>query len=105
MITSPSMCKVLCQQESSVSPEPIADRVMETVFGSQKAMRKTIRKSQIQSTECLVQGPYLSRTPPALLRDVEHATPNLLSFMPSIVDQSVWERMGRVSVIAGSKPP
>ncbi|KAK2770627.1 hypothetical protein FQN53_005411 [Emmonsiellopsis sp. PD_33] len=105
MITSPSLAKGLLEQESSISAESFANRVMERVFGGRRRARKLNRADFIQncdSMEFQMKEPHASESSSATIREIKRNIPNLLSFCPSIVDQALWERMSKVALIDAS---
>ncbi|PGH06355.1 hypothetical protein AJ80_08189 [Polytolypa hystricis UAMH7299] len=102
VVTSPSMAKAILENDSSTSPDSFINRVMEKAFGSQKKLRNPQRlelckKSKLM--EYLMDEPHVSETSLALSKTVERYTPGLLSFVPSVVDQTPWERMNRITVV------
>ncbi|WEW61804.1 hypothetical protein PRK78_007300 [Emydomyces testavorans] len=53
----------------------------------------------------LSKDPWLTDVSSTIVREVQQAMPNLLSFSPSVVDQSTWERLSGVSIKhEGSEP-
>ncbi|EEH21297.1 hypothetical protein PABG_03528 [Paracoccidioides brasiliensis Pb03] len=105
IITSPSLAKsLLVEKKSSISPNSFVSHVMEHAFGARRSSRKLNRAAfdaECRSMEFQMQEPHASDCSRATIREIERNMPNMLSFCRSIVDQSFWERMSRVSVVSG----
>ncbi|EEP78382.1 predicted protein [Uncinocarpus reesii 1704] len=72
---------------------------MENAFGARRSTRAFNRASFHADSgpiQFLSKDPWLTDVSSSLVREVQKAMPNLLSFSPSVVDQSTWERLSDV---------
>ncbi|KAF3483544.1 uncharacterized protein GIQ15_02868 [Arthroderma uncinatum] len=97
------MIKALFKQRQSTSVEPCINYLMDNAFGSSRRMRKSGRKGTCHGesaewVKLLTEEPYLDDLSSLLVKEVERATPALVSFTSSVVDQYQWERISGVTV-------
>ncbi|KJF60005.1 uncharacterized protein CIMG_10963 [Coccidioides immitis RS] len=100
-ILSPAMAAALLKQSSSLSTEPATDYILKNAFGAGRSVG-TLNRSDFYGDSGPIQflnkEPWLTDITSAIARQVQQAMPNLLSFSPSVVDQSTWERVSDVSI-------
>ncbi|KAK2865290.1 hypothetical protein FQN49_003720 [Arthroderma sp. PD_2] len=103
VLTTPSMIEGLFKQRQSTSVEPCINYLMDNGFGSSKTMRKpgregTCHGESAEWVKLLAEEPHLGDLSSLLAKEVERATPNLVSFTSSVVDQYPWERISGVTL-------
>lgn len=102
MITTPSLMHSLFVQRTAASHDSFISYIMIAVFGFSKDIRNMDPKhtKAIHGTlNLMMREPCLSNMASATVRAIERESPNLVSFSPSLIDQSSWERVSEVSVL------
>ncbi|KAK2733201.1 mitochondrial escape protein 2 [Myotisia sp. PD_48] len=101
VLTTPSIAKhSFLQQETT--PSPCIDYLMDHAFGSSKKMRRPEREGipSIHNDQWMepLTGDNFAPFMAMFAREIEQATPNLVTFNSSIVDQLHWERFAGIKV-------
>lgn len=101
MVTTPSLMHSLFVQRTTTSQDSFIGYIMVAVFGCPKnvtGMDPSHLKSLHSSLNLLLRDPCLTNMTSTTVRAIEQEAPNLVSFAPSMIDQSPWERVSRVNV-------
>lgn len=101
VITKLSMAKALSEHELSLSAKPANRYILENAFGASRSTRK-LDRSELYTPQGPMQffskDPWLTDLAATITREVQQNMPGLLSFSPSVVDQSTWERLSNISM-------
>jgi hypothetical protein len=100
VIVSPSMTTSIFTRRD-ISSRPVITSIMKSVFGDHGAvanMSPKEYKTVHGHLNLFLREPVVTQLSSRITRLIETETPNLVSFCRSIVDQSIWERAGNVSV-------
>jgi Cytochrome P450 len=94
--------KQILLQRSTITANDFVYRVLEKMFGNKGTIRAcdpaVIFGKPHQIISELNREPFVSRATERTITQVQELTHNLVSFSPSWVDQSPWERVANVSV-------
>lgn len=100
MVTTPSLMHSLFLQRTATTQDSFFSYIMQAVFGLPYDIRD-IGASHIKalhgSLSLLMRDPCLTNMASTTVRAIERETPNLVSFAPSLIDQSPWERVSQVT--------
>jgi len=107
IITSPSLARqILFDRNAPVNMEAFIFRIMRTVWGDQgtiKAIDPALLWGEIHAVlYTMLRESFVSHAIKGTVKLLEDRTWNLISGSRSWVDQSVWERAGKVDIISGS---
>ncbi|KAI9741846.1 MAG: hypothetical protein M1834_000234 [Cirrosporium novae-zelandiae] len=110
IIASPSLIKaIFTQLPSSISSSGLTDLLLMRFFGASKDIHKLLqpisKEIHFPLNNLLLEESHLNHAISITVRNMELNVPNLVSFSPSLVDQSLWERPANVHVIDPTTTP
>ena len=108
VVTAPGCTKQILNQRSALSNRELTYYMLNKFFGDRGTNRNVDPEALFgdisKQLHGLMREPILSNAIAVTVRGIEERTPNLVSFVGSIVDQTVWERASHLVVILGSTP-
>jgi len=105
VITQPSLVHTILNLRTEVSSKEFMYYMMEKLWNDHKTSR-TVNPDDLwgpihKALNTLSREPFLSKAVAATVKAVEENTYNLVSSNSSWVDQSVWERSSRITILPG----
>ena len=101
IVIPPSVVKQIFLQRSTVTAGDFTSWIMDRVFGDQGSVRNTdpeIIGNLHTVVSRLNREPFVSNAATSTIKAVQQRTNDLISFSPSWVDQSIWERVANVQI-------
>ncbi|KEF54932.1 uncharacterized protein A1O9_09375 [Exophiala aquamarina CBS 119918] len=107
IVTSPSLARqILFDRHAPVNMDSFIFHVMRTVWddqGTMRAMDPALLWGEIHAVlYTMLRESFVSHAIKGTVKNIQERTWNLVSGSRSYVDQSIWERAGKVEIISGS---
>lgn len=107
IVTAPSLARqILFDRHAPVNMDSFIYHVMKTVWDDQgtiKAIDPAVLWGEIHAIlYTMLRESFVSHAIKGTVKNVQERTWNLVSGSRSLVDQSIWERSGKVDIISGS---